>query len=167
MGGSLYISRKYLTPLDTLYLLDSQIRRKMENFCYICVGAAWSSLSNHDRVEKRLRGLVGNFLVPPVKTRRSQLGPTSPRTLNRPILISFIVHWLRGSSIRKASPPLPAVLFQCGTDSWRDAYPITTVLNFWSRGPTGIYPKYFHNMQPLLPSGRHLLHSHCESLYLE
>lgn len=58
MVGSLYLSRKSLTPPAMLYVYKSQIRPKIKYFC------AESSLSRLDKIQKRLRGLVGDELAP-------------------------------------------------------------------------------------------------------
>ena len=72
MVGSFYRSRKYLTPDAILYLFKSQIRPTMEYCCHIWGGAAQSSLSCLDRVQNRLRNLVGDDLF-------SSLQPLSQR----------------------------------------------------------------------------------------
>ena len=73
MVGSLLRSRKYLSPESILYLYKSQIRPKMEYCCHIWGGAAKTSLSCLDRVQRRLRYLVGDELfsnIPPLVQRR-------------------------------------------------------------------------------------------------
>ena len=73
MVGSFYRSRKYLTPEAMLYLYKSQIRPQMEYCCHIWGGAAQTSLSCLDRVQNRLRNLVGDDLfstLPPLSLRR-------------------------------------------------------------------------------------------------
>ena len=73
MVGSLFRSRKYLTPASMLYLYKSQIRPLMEYCCHIWGGAAQTSLSCLDRVQRRLRYLVGDELfstLPPLSHRR-------------------------------------------------------------------------------------------------
>ena len=62
MVGSFYRSRKYLTPEAIIYLYKSQIRHMIEYCCHIWGGAALSSLSCLDRVQNRLRNLVGDDL---------------------------------------------------------------------------------------------------------
>ena len=73
MVGSLSRSRKYLSPASILYLYKSQIRPKMEYCCHIWGGAVQTSLSCLDRVQRRLRYLVGDELfstLPPLSHRR-------------------------------------------------------------------------------------------------
>ena len=73
MIGSLYRSRKYLTPSAILYLYKSQIRPRMEYCCHIWAGACKSSLSSLDRVQRRLRWLIGEELfntLQPLSHRR-------------------------------------------------------------------------------------------------
>ena len=62
----------YLTPPAILYLYKSQIRPKMEYCCHLCGGAAQSTLTGLDRVQNRLRNLVGDELF-------SSLEPLSHR----------------------------------------------------------------------------------------
>merc|ERR1712148_109025 len=71
MVGSFFRSKKYLTPAAILYLYKSQIRPKMEYCCHIWSGASKSSLSSLDKVQRRLRRLVGDNLF-------STLRPLSP-----------------------------------------------------------------------------------------
>ena len=74
MVGSLFRSRRYLSPASILYLYKSQIRPKMEYCCHIWGGAAQTSLSCLDRVQRRLRYLVGDELfstLPPLVHRRN------------------------------------------------------------------------------------------------
>ena len=73
MVGSLFRSKKYLSPSSILYLYKSQIRPKMEYCCHILGGAAKTSLSCLDRVQRRLRYLVEDELystLPPLVHRR-------------------------------------------------------------------------------------------------
>ena len=72
MVGSFYRSKKYLTPPAILYLYKSQIRPKMEYRCHLWGGAAQSTLTCLDRVQNRLRNLVGDELF-------SSLEPLSHR----------------------------------------------------------------------------------------
>ena len=74
MVGSLYRTRKYLTPSAILYLYKSQIRPRMEYCCHIWAGAAQSSLACLDRVQNRLQNLVGSDLfttLQPLSHRRN------------------------------------------------------------------------------------------------
>ena len=72
MVGLFYRSKKYLTPSAILYLFKSPIRMKMEYCCHIWGGTAQTSLSCLDRVQNRLRNLVGDGLF-------STLAPLSHR----------------------------------------------------------------------------------------
>ena len=74
MVGSFFRSKKYLTPAAILYLYKSQIRPKMEYCCHIWSGASKSSLSSLDKVQRRLRRLVGDNLfstLQPLSHRRN------------------------------------------------------------------------------------------------
>lgn len=62
MLGSLCGFRKYLTPATMFYVYNSQMRPNMEYCWHICAGVAQYSVSNHDSVEKRINGLVGDEL---------------------------------------------------------------------------------------------------------
>ena len=62
MVGSLYRSKKFLTPKAILYLYKSQIRPKMEYCSHIWAGSSQQALLTLDRVQNRLRGLVGDEL---------------------------------------------------------------------------------------------------------
>ena len=73
MVGSFYRSKKFLTPAAILYLYKSQIRPKMEYCCHIWSGASDASLSSLDRVQRRLKRLVGEDLfatLQPLSHRR-------------------------------------------------------------------------------------------------
>ena len=72
MVGSFYRSRKFLTCKAMLYLFKSQIRPKMEYCAHIWAGSSQQALSTLDRVQKRMRGLVGDELF-------SSLQPLSHR----------------------------------------------------------------------------------------
>ena len=72
MVGSLSRSRKFLTPPAILYLYKSQIRPRMEYCSHIWAGSSKQSLSGLDRIQERLRGLVGEELF-------STLSPLSHR----------------------------------------------------------------------------------------
>ena len=74
MVGSFFTSKKFLTPEAILYLYKSQIRPKMEYCCHIWAGASKSSLSSLDRVQHRLKCLVGINLfstLQPLSHRRN------------------------------------------------------------------------------------------------
>ena len=62
MIGSFYRSKKYLTPESILYLYKSQIRPKMEYCCHIWAGSSSTSLSILDRLQRRIKGLIGDEL---------------------------------------------------------------------------------------------------------
>lgn len=58
-----YHSRKYLNPCDILYLLNSQMRPRIR-WCYtVRAGAAQSSLSSLDRIQKSLRSLPRRWII--------------------------------------------------------------------------------------------------------
>ena len=60
--GSLYRSMRLLTPESLLYLYKSQIRPIMEYCSHIWEGSSKTILSALDRVQRRMRGLVGEEL---------------------------------------------------------------------------------------------------------
>lgn len=66
MIGFMYRFSKYLTPraIPYLYKSQSQITPRMEYCCHSWVEAAQTSLSSLERVQKRLRFLVGDELFP-------------------------------------------------------------------------------------------------------
>ena len=68
MIGSFYRSKKYLTPESILYLYKSQIRPKMEYCCHIWAGSSTTSLSILDRLQRRIKGLIGNELFSTLHT---------------------------------------------------------------------------------------------------
>ena len=72
MVGSFYRSREYFTQSAILYLYKSQIRPTMEYCCHIWAGASLVSLSCLDKIQNRLRPLVGDALF-------SKLEPLSHR----------------------------------------------------------------------------------------
>ena len=74
MVGSFYRSRKFLTPKAILYLYKSQIRPKMEYCCHIWASSSQHALSALDRVQNRMRGLLGDGLfssLQPLSHRRN------------------------------------------------------------------------------------------------
>ena len=74
MVGSFFRSKRFLTPAAILYLYKSQIRPRMEYCCHIWAGASQQSLSSLDRVQSRLRYLVGDSLfstLQPLSHRRN------------------------------------------------------------------------------------------------
>ena len=74
MVGSFFRSKRYLTPPAILYLYKSQIRPRMEYCCHIWAGASQQALSCLDRVQRRLRYLVGDSLfssLQPLSHRRN------------------------------------------------------------------------------------------------
>ena len=73
MVGSFFRTRKFLTPAAVHYLYKSQIRPKMEYCCHIWAGSPKTSLSCLDRVQRRLRRLIGDELfksLQPLSHRR-------------------------------------------------------------------------------------------------
>ena len=71
--GSLYRSRSFLTPEACLYLYKSTIRPIMEYCCHLWSGAPKSHLSFLDRVQHRMKKLVGSDLystLQPLSQRR-------------------------------------------------------------------------------------------------
>ena len=74
MVGSFYRSKQFLTCKALLYLYKSQIRPKMEYCSHIWAGSSQQALSTLDRVQKRMRGLVGDELfssLQPLSHRRN------------------------------------------------------------------------------------------------
>ena len=100
MVGSFYRSRKYLTPPALLYLYKSQIRPKMEYCCHIWAGAAKTTLSSLDRVQRRMRWLVGEDLY----------GKLQPLSLRRDVaslaLFYRYFHGLCSEELHSIVPPL-------------------------------------------------------------
>ena len=100
MVGSFYRSRKYLTPPALLYLYKSQIRPKMEYCCHIWAGAAKTTLSSLDRVQRRMRWLVGEELY----------GKLQPLSLRRDVaslaLFYRYYHGLCSEELHSIVPPL-------------------------------------------------------------
>ena len=71
--GSLYRSRRFLTPEACLHLYKSTIRPIMEYCCHLWSGAPKSHLSFLDRVQHRMKKLVGSALystLQPLSQRR-------------------------------------------------------------------------------------------------
>ena len=100
MVGSFYRSRKYLTPSALLYLYKSQIRPRMEYCCHIWAGAAKTTLSSLDRVQRRLRWLVGDDLY----------GKLQPLSLRRDVaslaLFYRYYHGMCSEELHSIVPPL-------------------------------------------------------------
>ena len=74
MVGSFFRSKRFLTPAAIPYLYKSQIRPRMEYCCHIWAGASQQDLSCLDRVQSRLRYLVGDSLfssLQPLSHRRN------------------------------------------------------------------------------------------------
>ena len=69
MVGSFYRFMEYLTSSALLYLYKSQIRPKMEYCCHIWADVAKTTLSIMDRVQRRLRLLVGVDLYGKIQPR--------------------------------------------------------------------------------------------------
>lgn len=57
--GCLYRASRYLHPQAVLYLYKSTIRPLMEHCCHLWAGAPRSHLNSLNRVERRVRNLVG------------------------------------------------------------------------------------------------------------
>ena len=55
MVGSFYRFSKYLTPPTLLYLYKNRIRPKMEYCCLIWAGAAKTTVSSLDGIQRRIR----------------------------------------------------------------------------------------------------------------
>jgi len=70
--GSLYRARQFLTEEIIMYLYKSTIRACMEYCCHIWCGASATSLDTLDRIQRRIRYLVGDELF-------SKLQPLSHR----------------------------------------------------------------------------------------
>ena len=71
--GSLYRARRFLPQKSILYLYKATIRPMMEHCCHLWAGAPKTQLSLLDRVEKRLKNLVGIELaneLQPLSVRR-------------------------------------------------------------------------------------------------
>ena len=71
--GSLYRASRYLHPSAILYLYKATIRPLMEYCCHLWAGAPKTQLNLLDRVEKRLKNLVGPDLaneIQPLSVRR-------------------------------------------------------------------------------------------------
>ena len=68
MIGSLFRSRAYLTPEAILYLYKSQIRPKMEYCSHIWAGSPMNALSVLDRLQNRIKYLIGDQLFQTLPT---------------------------------------------------------------------------------------------------
>ena len=62
MEVSFYCFKRFLCPESILYLYKSQVSPKMEYCSHIWAGASKTALSSLDRVQRRVRGLVGDEL---------------------------------------------------------------------------------------------------------
>ena len=74
MVGSFFRTRNFLTPAAIHYLYKSQIRPRMEYCCHIWAGSPKCSLSCLDRVQRRMRWLIGDALfktLQPLSHRRN------------------------------------------------------------------------------------------------
>ena len=77
MVGSFYRARNYLTRNALFYLYKSQIRPQMEYCCHLWAGCSQHALSSLDRIQSRMRGLVGDELfasLQPLSHRRNVAG---------------------------------------------------------------------------------------------
>ena len=96
--NTLYRSRKYQTPSEIL--CKSQICPRMEYCCHIWAGACMSSLSSLDRVQRRLRWLIGEELF-------NTLQPLSHR---RDVAsLSLFYHYFHGRCSEELHSLVPAL----------------------------------------------------------
>ena len=126
MVGSLYRSMRLLTPESLLYLYKSQIRPRMEYCSHIWAGSSRTILSTLDRVQRRMRGLVGETLF-----RHCNHSPTAAMLQVYHFSIVTFMESVQTSSICWFHQ---SGIFQSGLASRSPARPILTS---WKSQPLG------------------------------
>ena len=101
--GSLYRASRYLPPESMLYLYKSTIRPLMEYCCHLWAGAPKTHLQLLDRVEKRVKNLIGQPLA-------NELLPLSVRRDVAFLSLFYRYYFGRCSSALSESVPKPKLL---------------------------------------------------------
>ena len=130
--GSLYRASRYLPPESIMYLYKATIRPLMEHCCHLWAGAPKTHLQLLDRVEKRVKNLIGQPLA-------NELLPLDVRRDVASLSLFYRYYFDRCSSALSESVPKPKV-FSRGT---RRANPLTcyhvTVERTRTKGRTGSF----------------------------
>ena len=100
--GCLYRARHYLQPQSVLYLYKSTVRPLMEYCCHLWAGAPRTHLSILDRVERRVKNLVGQKLC-------DELQPLSVRRDVASLSLFYRYYFGRCSSALSECVPKPKV----------------------------------------------------------
>ncbi len=100
--GALYRASHYLSPPAILYFYKSSIRPVMEYCCHLWAGASKTCLSTLDRLERRVKNLVGPQLA-------SELQPLSVRRDVASLSLFYRYYFGRCSSALSESVPKPQV----------------------------------------------------------
>ena len=100
--GSLYRAKRYLPPQTILYLYKATIRPLMEYCCHLWAGAPKTHLSLLERVEKRLKNLIGEELA-------TELQPLSVRRDVASLSLFYRYYFGRCSSALEECVPKPKV----------------------------------------------------------
>lgn len=100
--GSLYRASRYLSPESVLYLYKATIRPLMEYCCHIWAGAPKTHLQLLDRVEKRIKNLIGQPLA-------NELLPLSVRRDVASLSLFYRYYFGKCSSALSESVPKPKV----------------------------------------------------------
>ena len=100
--GSLYRASRFLPPQTVFYLYKATIRPVMEYCCHLWAGAPKTHLSLLDRVEKRVKNLVGEDLA-------NQLQPLAVRRDVASLSLFYRYYFGRCSSALEECVPKPTV----------------------------------------------------------
>ena len=155
MIGSFYRSRKFLSNESILYLYKSQIRPKMEYCSHVWGGAARSSLNILDRLQHRMKYLVGEELystLQPLSHRRNVAslslfyryfhGKCSDE-LKDLVPARVVNHHITRSSVASADHPYLLRVPGCRRNFHaRTFFPHTTTL--WNSLPPDCFPAQFN-----------------------
>ena len=100
--GSLYRASSYLPPQTVCYLYKSTIRPLMEYCCHLWAGAPQTHLNLLERVEKRVKNLMGEKLA-------SKLQPLSVRRDVASLSLFYRYYFGRSSSAVNECVPKPKI----------------------------------------------------------
>lgn len=128
-----------------LCIYKSQIRLKMEYNCHIWFGAAQSSISRLDRMQRH-QNILTSYIVPSILTFRAKICHVTYTGSNNPY--SPDIPLIRRKFLSDNFYPRSVI---CGTDSREYASLITAILTTSNLESTDIFPTYPHNLYLLLP----------------
>ena len=151
--GCLYRASRYLPPQTVQYLYKSTIRPVMEYCCHLWAGAPRTHLNTLDRVERRVKNLVGKQLA-------DELQPLSQRRDVASLSLFYRYYFGRCSSEISECVPKPQVFSRstrratpstcyrveverCRTQSRSNSFfPRTSHL--WNKLPMSCFPEQYN-----------------------